>query len=79
MSTARQKVQAFYKANAAKGRSVRFSINIDASHVPHEEAKKHGLGVSVKITQGTLRPEAARKILDLVFEEFRSETEEKAT
>lgn len=59
---------AFYEQNAKRGRTVRFSMNVDINHVPDEEAKKHGLGASVKIAQGTLTPAAARQVLDLVLD-----------
>lgn len=58
----------FYARNAAKGRTVRFSINVDLDHVSEEDRVKHDLAYGgIKIGRGTLSPADARLVLNIIF------------
>lgn len=54
---------AFYARNAARGRTVRFTLKTDISHVPADAAAGM-VGINVK---GTLTPRDARRITAIVL------------
>jgi hypothetical protein len=59
-----------YADNAAQGRTVRFSMVINGHYVSDEESKATGCTqLRIDIRGGTLRPETAKKILDLIRED----------
>lgn len=68
MKKPNQKQAAFFERMAKKGRTVRFSMEVDMQHVPESVRKRHGLKLGgVKVRGGTLTPKQTRKLLDLVF------------
>jgi hypothetical protein len=60
-----------YADNAAKGRTVRFSMVLDGQYVSDEEATATGCSrIRTEIRGGTMRPETAKKIMDLLLGEL---------
>lgn len=58
-----------YDRNAKAGRTVRFALTLDATHVPEEAAKAAGISrIGTKITGGTMTPEQAKRLFDLLVE-----------
>lgn len=56
-----------YARNAAKGRTVRFSLTLDTQHITDEEKARTGLPrIRMDIKGGTLTPEQAKKIFDII-------------
>lgn len=61
-----------FDRNAKEGRSVRFALTLNTQHVPEDVAKAIGLSrISTKITGGTMTPEQAKRLFDLLAETMR--------
>jgi hypothetical protein len=57
-----------YAWDAEQGRTVRFSLTLDTTHVSDEDAKRLDLTqLHRKFTGGTMSPEKAKKILDVLM------------
>jgi len=60
--------EAFYLRNAKKGRTVRFTIDMDFGFVSEEDRAKYDIVLGgLKIGRGTLTPEQAKRVLDVVL------------
>ena len=60
----------FYARNAAKGRTVRFSINLNLNHLTPEQRKEVNTGIgSMSIKGGTLTPAQCKRILGVINED----------
>jgi hypothetical protein len=69
MATTKKEREAFYARNAAQGRTVRFSMKLDALNITDEQRTATGLSrIETTIERGTLTPEAAKRILDALFD-----------
>jgi hypothetical protein len=57
-----------YARNAAEGRTVRFSMSMNTNYVTPEAAEAAGISrLNRKITGGTLTPEQAKRVLDILL------------
>lgn len=62
-----------YDLNAAAGRTVRFSLDLNMTYVTEADSKKYKLPrITTKIRGGTLTPKLAGKLMEILREDLKA-------